>query len=57
MRRGTCVRLYSIMVFSLVGSLVAGTPGLCLQNWQDIIIGKAFNFQSGILKEERALLF
>ena len=57
MRRGTCVRLFSIMVFSLVGSLVTAKPGLCLQNWQNIIIGKAFKFQSGILKEERALLF
>jgi predicted alpha/beta superfamily hydrolase len=57
MRRGTCVRLFGIIVFSLIGSLVTGTPGLCLQNWQNIIIGKAFKIQSGILKEERALLF
>ena len=56
MYRRTQLRLVNTLLFCFIGGLITAEPAFCLQNWQDIVIGKAFKFQSGILKEERALL-
>ena len=55
-------RIRNILVLTAAAALLASplgadTGGPGAQNWQDIVIGKAFKFRSSVLGEERYLLF